>query len=382
MRRNIVWAVGILLAVLAVIHVYIGWNIVLFLEAWGADGFGWLAGTALAVLAVAYLLGRLGQAVMPGALTDAVKSIGSLWLACIQYLLLLLPVADLVGWIAALAGADADRSVRWIGGAVLLVLLVLFAFGTRNAWSPVVRRYELDIDKRAGDRSRLRVMVASDLHLGTIVGNRHIRRLLEQAERIRPDLILLAGDVLDDDLGPFLRKDMKSVLGRLRAPLGVYAVLGNHEYYGGHIDRYVEVMREIGIPVLRDEVVELEGGRIVIAGRKDKTAETADPEGRLPLEELLRDVDPQTPILLMDHQPYGLDRAEACGVDVMVSGHTHRGQLAPNHLITRRLFELDWGYKRKGRLHAVVSSGFGTWGPPLRIGSRSEVIQLDIRFQG
>ena len=83
----------------------------------------------------------------------------------------------------------------------------------------------------------------------------------------------------------------------------------------------------------------------------------------------------------MDHQPYHLDKAADAGADVMLSGHTHRGQMAPNHLITRRLFELDWGYLRKGNLHAIVSSGFGTWGPPIRLGSRSEIIELTIHFK-
>ena len=82
----------------------------------------------------------------------------------------------------------------------------------------------------------------------------------------------------------------------------------------------------------------------------------------------------------MDHQPYQLDIAEAAGADVMLSGHTHRGQIAPNHLFTRRIFELDWGYLRKGNLHAIVSSGFGTWGPPIRLGSQSEIIELTIHF--
>nr|AIA13255.1 hypothetical protein [uncultured bacterium] len=136
----------------------------------------------------------------------------------------------------------------------------------------------------------------------------------------------------------------------------------------------------MGIEVLMDRVVRI-ADLFYVAGRKDKTAERSTSEGRLSHEALLAETDKSLPILMMDHQPFGYDQAAASGVDVLLSGHTHRGQLAPNFLITRRLFELDWGYKQKGHLHAIVSSGFGTWGPPIRVGSRSEIIQLIIKFE-
>jgi predicted MPP superfamily phosphohydrolase len=82
----------------------------------------------------------------------------------------------------------------------------------------------------------------------------------------------------------------------------------------------------------------------------------------------------------MDHQPRDYAQAEAAGVDLLLSGHTHRGQFAPNHWLTRKVFELDWGYLKKGRMHAVVSSGYGTWGPALRIASRAEIVQINVRF--
>ncbi|MGO4274331.1 metallophosphoesterase, partial [Paenibacillus sp. TAF58] len=128
-----------------------------------------------------------------------------------------------------------------------------------------------------------------------------------------------------------------------------------------------------------DETVHVKE-RLYIVGRKDKAAERT-PDGREALAALLEGTDSKQPIIVMDHQPYHLDKAADAGADVMLSGHTHRGQMAPNHLITRRLFELDWGYLRKGNLHAIVSSGFGTWGPPIRLGSRSEIIELTIHFK-
>jgi uncharacterized protein len=246
----------------------------------------------------------------------------------------------------------------------------------------VIRRYELEIAKQAGDgRRELRIAVASDIHLGTVVGNGHLGRLADRMEELKPDLILLPGDVLDDSIEPFIRENMADVMKRLKAPLGVYACLGNHEYIGGHVTDYVERMKAIGIEVLTDRVVSI-GDSFYVAGRKDKAAERFSKEGRLPLEELLQDVDKTKPIILLDHQPYGLGAAAEAGVDLMLSGHTHRGQMAPNHLITRRLFELDWGYLRKGVMHALVSSGYGFWGPPIRLGSRSEILDVRVHFKG
>ena len=148
-------------------------------------------------------------------------------------------------------------------------------------------------------------------------------------------------------------------------------------------------MQRIGIPVLLDEVVLIDE-RFYLAGRKDHTATSARGSGesigsagggRVSVEELLADIDRAYPIILMDHQPLQIAQAADAGVDISLSGHTHRGQLTPNHWITRRLFELDWGYLHKGQLHAFVSSGFGTWGPPLRLGSRCEVLQIDVQFE-
>jgi predicted MPP superfamily phosphohydrolase len=203
--------------------------------------------------------------------------------------------------------------------------------------------------------------------------------MVREINGMQPDIILLAGDVLDDSIEPFIRNNMSEQLKQLKARHGVYAVLGNHEYYGGSIDEYTTLMRSIGIQVLQDEVVETAG--IYIVGRKDKTAESM-PGGRKSVAALLDNLDHTRPVIMMDHQPTGFDLAAKAGVDVLLSGHTHRGQIAPNHFITKRLFELDWGYLLKDKLHVVVSSGYGTWGPPIRLASRSELIRLEVLLEG
>lgn len=377
-KRMILTFVPILLIFLA-LNLYVGWHGALFLSAvW--PGYSRIAyWIVFAVIAFSYLLGRLP--LRPKPVFRFLKVIGSYYFAVFEFSLILLIAADLAALIVYMCGAYDDAFVPAAGGIVLLALLALLAWGSRTAWSPIIRSYDIEVDKRAGGLSSLKIAIVSDIHLGNVVGNRHLDRLLPLVNDWKPDLVLLAGDVIDDTIEPFVRNDMAKKLAQLKATYGVYAVLGNHEYYGGHIEEYVRRMGEIGIPVLRDETVVI-ADAIQLAGRKDKTAESMDPDGRLPLSELTASFNRALPIVAMDHQPYGYAQAVEAGVDILVSGHTHRGQFAPNHWITKRLFELDWGYLRKGPMHAFVSSGFGTWGPPIRLASRSELIHLNVRFKG
>jgi len=372
--------ISLLLMMLVVFGVngYIGWHGHLFfshmLGSWYYSGLYWIF---FWLIALGYLLATLGSRFLHIHIRF-LKVIGSYWFAFMQYGILLLPVTDLAAGLLRLFGVPMGTVISTLGWIDLAVLALILARGSYNARSPIIRKYDITVPKAAGDWKELRIAVASDIHLGSIVRNRHLQRLVDRMKAMKPDLILLPGDVIDDDIRPFIKYDMGKTMGQLQAPLGIYAVLGNHEYIGGHIAAYVEQMEKIGIRVLRDEVVHLQE-RLYIVGRKDKAAER-QPGGREPLAKLMEGVALDQPIIVLDHQPYHLDKAAAAGADVMLSGHTHRGQMLPNHWITGRLFELDWGYLRKGNLHAIVSSGFGTWGPPIRTGSRSEIIELTIHF--
>ncbi|GAA3402750.1 metallophosphoesterase [Paenibacillus hodogayensis] len=369
---------GFLLLYVA-ITLYIGWNGRVFWNTVFGPSTGWAFTTVWALLAYGYLAAMLLRRILPYPVYSAVKLIGTYGLGICMYALLSLPIADVAVALLRWSGMETSAAVSIVGWIVVLLIALVLAIGSRNAWSPVVRRYDIRIDKEAGPRKELRIAVASDLHLGTTIGKPHLARLVERVQALQPDLVLLPGDVLDDSIEPFVRERMGEVLGRLSAPLGVYASLGNHEYIGGHIDEYVERMKAIGIRVLLDEVVLVEDS-FYVAGRKDAAVARVDKSGRLSVAELLKGTDPVVPVVLLDHQPRDFGTAAAAGADLMLSGHTHRGQLMPGHLITRRMFELDWGYLRKEAMHVIVSSGFGFWGPPIRIGSRSEVLDIRVTF--
>lgn len=364
------------LVIYSALSAYIGWNGWLLLSeltGWENPALYW---TAVAILAYGYIAGRIGQSTPMKGIAEPLKLLGAYWLAILEYGLILCPIADIAGLLLKWGGASSEVYLLVVGGATALLLLAMLIAGSRNAWAPMIRTYRVHIPKPAGSRNKLTIAMASDLHLGTVIGKGHLKRLLRKIDEIRPDIILLPGDMLDDDLAPFLRKGMPAVLEQLKAPLGVYAVTGNHEYIGGKVPEFGAALDAIGIRLLMDEAAVIDNSFIVI-GRKDKAAGE-----RKSISELVEPLDSSLPLIMLDHQPSDLEAAEKNGIDLSLSGHTHRGQMAPNHLITRRIFELDWGYKKKGALHAIVSSGFGFWGPPIRIGSRSEVLKIEVEFKG
>jgi len=296
-----------------------------------------------------------------------IKMIGYLWIVVIGYGLFLFPLANFLVYIFK------RRGVFWIGISIIGVFLFIFGYGLFNAWYPVVRTYDIKINK-SSEVGDLKILMASDLHLGQIVGEKHLQRLVDIANEVEPDVILIPGDLIDDYIEPYLKEDMGKTMAKLKAPLGVYAVSGNHDYYGDDLDILVEEVEKAGIQMLMDDSV-LINDDFYLVGRNDLTDNQ-----RKEVKEIVKDLDQTKPIIMLDHQPKEFDIAQENGVDLLLSGHTHRGQMAPANLITSRIYENDWGYLQKGSLHTVVSSGFGTWGPPLRIGSQAEVMVINLTF--
>ncbi len=216
-------------------------------------------------------------------------------------------------------------------------------------------------------------MAVSDLHLGYHNRRKELARWVDIINSEHPDAVLIAGDVVDRSLRPLLAEDMAAELRRIEAP--VYACLGNHEYYAnyytpGEVERF---FADADITLLRDSVAATPFGTII--GRDDRSNSR-----RLSIRKIKEKYsisDTQFTILL-DHQPYHLEEAEATGIDLQVSGHTHRGQVWPLSWITDALYECSWGSLRKGNTQYYISSGLGIWGAKYRIGTQSEYVVIII----
>jgi len=329
-------------------------------------------------------ISRYSSSYLGGKISVELNVISAYWMGITFYAFFLWALADAFriagSWLGILPSNLSQVSAYW-GGTVLALLVVLIIWGSYNARRPVIRHYNVRIAKAAGDLRRLNAILVADIHLGPIIGRRRLERMVEMINGLNPDIIFFAGDIIDEDVEFFINRDMHVVLQRLKPPFGSFAVLGNHEYLGGHADQAVHSLEQAGMTVLRDNLVNIKD-LFYIAGRDDPTCKRMTGIMRKPLADILQTADASRPMILIDHQPYDLEPAKKYGVDLMLAGHTHRGQFFPNNLITSRVFEVDWGYLRKGDLQVIVSCGFGTWGPPLRIGNSPELVHIDIAFDG
>ncbi len=331
-------------------------------------------------LVLAFPLGRILERFFLSPLSSFLVWVGSFWLAGMVYLLFASIMVDVVRLANAIIPflPTLDEQARFIVGETigLIVFLVVVA-GHLNAVHPRTKKLQLTIPKNGHGVKSVRIAVASDIHLGTIVCKARLERIVKKINGLDADLVLLPGDVVDEDIGPVIRQNLGEVLRTIRSRYGVFAVTGNHEYIGG-VEAACSYLVEHGITMLRDQSVKVNDS-LYIVGREDVSYNRRDRK-RKALPELLAGLDEQLPIIMMDHQPFRLNEAEEHGVDVQLSGHTHHGQLWPFNYITQRIYEVSWGYKKKGKTHVYVSSGVGSWGPPVRTGNRPEIIELNIQL--
>jgi predicted MPP superfamily phosphohydrolase len=269
---------------------------------------------------------------------------------------------------------------KWSFIIIASVSSMLIIGGFINALIPVTKEYNITINKSAGKVKTLRIAAVSDIHLGSIIRKRSIKKLSLILKDLKPDMVLLLGDIVDGEIGPVLRGDLLQYFTSPRSIDGLFAITGNHEFIGG-ANKTIPYIKSKGIRVLMDEIVTLEGG-IQLIGRIDRDSYRFYRKERLPLGELMNQVDTTKPVILLDHQPFHLDETAKYGIDLQLSGHTHNGQMWPLNYVTSMIYELSYGYLKKRNTNFIVSSGYGLWGPRVRSGSRSEVLLINIKFTG
>lgn len=338
--------------------------------------FGVLFGAAvLAVLAV-FVISRI-----PGMGNyRRVFRIGHYALGILCYVVMIANIAGLLlfaGRLARLVPSPVPRPVSLTAGVVSLALVsVLTAYGVIHAGDIRVSRYNLSLGGEADDAGSLRIALISDIHLGYVIEEEHLARVVAAVNELQPDLVCIAGDIFDGDMTALSDAGkLQALLGSMEAEYGVYACLGNHDA-GATYREMLAFLDGAGVRVLMDEAAVIDG-RFVLAGRRDSFPIGNQGEPRKGLEGL-----PEAaglPLIVLDHQPgnigeYGSD------VDLILCGHTHRGQMFPFNLVTNAVFDVDYGYYRAGdeAPQVVVTSGAGTWGPPLRVGTDNEVVEINL----
>lgn len=302
---------------------------------------------------------------LPAAFAQTCQEIGTGWLVFTLYMVMLLAAFDLLKLFNIRC-----KQAFFLSSALTLSLL---SYGYYHYRHPKTKVINIVINKPSfqTDGAPLRIVAVSDVHLGYATDKDMLKEYVRMINAQRPDLVLIGGDLIDNSIVPVRAAHMEEELNQLIAPLGIYMVPGNHEYFSD-MEGCSDFIKQTQIHLLRDSIVSLPGG-IQLLGREDRSNRQ-----RKSLEELMEHADPDKVVVLLDHQPYNLEATVTNRIDLQFSGHTHRGQVWPLNLITDHLFELSYGYRKVGNSHLYVSSGLSLWGPPFRIGTDSELVVFNI----
>jgi predicted MPP superfamily phosphohydrolase len=305
------------------------------------------------------------------ALGEPLEFFAANWVGVLFLLFTALLLADgltLGGWLL-------PRLVPAIrGGAVLAALGLSGLALVQGLRPPVVRDYEVRLAGLPRERDGLVLVAVSDLHLGTLIGGPWMERLIARINDLKPDAVMVVGDVVDGEVGRL--EPLLPVLRTLRAPLGVWAVTGNHEYYAG-LERSVHLLEAAGYTVLRDRWAEVVPG-LTLAGVDDLTARRQFGDAGRPLDKALAG-HPAGAVVLLSHSPLQAGAAAAAGAGLMLSGHTHGGQIWPFSHLVRLSYPLLGGRYEINGMSVIVCRGTGTWGPRMRLWQPGEILRIKIR---
>src|SRR5712671_1929961 len=297
----------------------------------------------------------------------ALYRVAAVWMGLVSFLFLAAVSSWTIFGVTRLAGLDVNfhRTVELLFGAAVVAGL----YGVFNAsWTRITRTTVRLANLPAAWRGR-RAALISDVHLGHVRNGSFLRRLVAKILREEPDAIFLAGDLYDGTAIDARRA--AEPLNKLVAPHGVYFVAGNHEQFGDD-SKYLNAIAAAGVRVLSNEKVEVDGLQIIGVPYRNATQ-----NGQLAsaLQRIRLDRDRAS--ILLTHAPDHPEIAEAAGVSLQLSGHTHLGQFIPWSWMARRVYrQFVYGLSRIGKMQVFTSSGAGTWGPPLRLGSNPEIVML------
>jgi predicted MPP superfamily phosphohydrolase len=357
----------VVLSVWTLMHAYVLarlWNL-------PADPGTWWHRSLLIAGAALWLSFPLGQylARSHGRAAAPLELAGAAWVGVLFLLLVALLAADVIsgfGWLLA------PRPARQ---AAVAVAAALSAFAlVQGLRGPVVESHAVTVAGLRPELNGLRVVQLSDVHLGPFLRSRWLEQRLGQIAALRPDLIVVTGDLLDQDAA--LSEALVPWLQRLKARYGVWGVTGNHEFYAG-LDNSLAVFRSAGIEVLRDRSAQAAPG-LVVAGVDDLTARRQFGLTDHPVDHALAGRPRGTTIFLC-HSPWEVERAAQLGADLMLSGHTHDGQIWPFRYLVRLMYPYVAGRYGVNGMTLIVSRGTGFWGPPMRLFKRAEITLITLQ---
>lgn len=310
--------------------------------------------------------------------------IGAYWMGIFIYLFIFLILTDLLLFIGSgvkiIPNPIPVRVRFYTGLAVVLLTTAFVGYGIFHAHQLKHVSYEVQLKEDTLSKD-VKVVLISDLHLGAVNSEKYLEDIVKSINDLKPDIVTMAGDIFNDNFNEI--KDPEKAMDMLKqisTTYGVYASLGNHDA-GKTFNEMVRFLGKSNIKLLKDEYVVIDE-QLILIGRVDPSPIGGfDGLERKEIKDILSTIDDKNmPIVVMDHTPSNLEQYDE-HIDLVLSGHTHKGQIFPGNLITNLLFEVDYGHDQKNadRPQIIVTSGVGTWGMPMRVGSDREIVSITLR---
>jgi len=293
------------------------------------------------------------------------------WLGALFLTFTCLFIVDLV----TLFGFLLKRCLTLLRVTAFMAGILLSIFALYQGYrAPVVRDYEIRLSELPSQDDGLVLVAISDLHIGTFLDEKWLAERIDQVNALRPDAVLLLGDLFEGDSPEERKKSMMHLFHDISAPLGVWGITGNHESHGG-LDSTVQFLEEAGVHLLRDRWSELKPG-VVLAGVDDRHEHSLTPEPISRIERVLSGRPPSCATIFLSHRPQGAEKVAIAGAGLMLSGHTHGGQIWPFSYISGLANPLLAGKYVINGMPVIVSRGTGTWGPRMRLWYPGEILRI------
>ena len=332
----------------------------------------------------------------------SIKIVGNYWLGVVQYILLFVIWFDLIRIILLKWKLINEKIIHarktfiLVGILCFLVVGAFSTYGVIHAKKIVVNSYQVQIDKKVDKFSNLKVALVSDLHFGYNSSLSHVKKMVKLINESDPDVVVIAGDIFDNSYEAIYEPDkIIQEIKKIKTKYGVYAVYGNHDIdekiLAGFTfswkknknlndPRMTSFLEKANVKLLRDESLLIDDS-FYLVGRIDYHKYGVEVEKRKTIEELVSSFDKSKPIILIDHEPYELEKIAKVGVDLDLSDHTHNGQMFPSNLFIKFIWKNPHGLLKVDNMYSAVTSGVGVYGPNMRVGTTAEVMVLDLSFK-
>ena len=358
---------------------------------------GFLEAAVICVYILAALTPVAGALLPDSPFKFFLQGAGNIWLGFWIYFFGILVILRFTGFVLRMAGHKSSLLARRDINLLVSALCgtAVFGYGLIHAQNTVVREYDISIDKDAGAISDFKAVLIGDLHLSVNSHLSTIRRMVEKINEQNADVVLIAGDFFTSSYEALREPELYiEALKEIRTSCGTYAVYGNHDVeetlFGGfpispisqafrsaEMERFI---RDCGFTILYDDTVTIADGKVQITGRVDGEKAGDGTAVRKTPAEVLSDVDQNLPVIVLEHEPVEFSALHENGADLALCGHTHAGQIFPGNLIVSFFNENAYGYKEVSGLQTIVTSGIGYYGPPMRVGTNSEITVVNIHF--